>query len=346
MNSGALSALLALVVTSWCAPAHAGGFFGAGASFPKPVYLAWGKAYKAQSEDVLIYTAVGSGKGLSEILAAKTDFGASDMPFSAEELATKGLIQFPAVIGGVVPAFNIKGVADGQLQLDGVTLAAIFMGKIKNWSDPALVALNPGLALPNDPIVLVHRADRSGATFNLTNYLSKVSPEWRASQGEGFTIAWKRGEEVSGSEAMAQKIANTEGAIGYLDYTDLHKRHLDAVKMKNQAGQFVSANVNSFAAAATSAKWSAANGFFEILTNEPGKDSWPITSASFILIERTPTVAENVEATLRFFDWAYRNGDAIAVELGYVPVPDSVADLIRNAWKTQFKSHTGKALWN
>ncbi|MEQ1916124.1 MAG: phosphate ABC transporter substrate-binding protein PstS [Gallionella sp.] len=346
MKISALLAMLAFVVSSWCVPVQAGAFFGAGASFPKPVYLAWGKAYKAQSEDVLIYTAVGSGKGLSEILAAKTDFGASDMPFSAEELAKNGLIQFPAVIGGVVPTFNIKGVADGQLKLDGVTLAAIFLGKIKNWNDPALVALNPGLALPNDPIVLVHRVDKSGATFNLTNYLSKVSTEWRSAQGEGFTITWKSGEEVAGSEAMAQKIASTNGALGYLDYTDLHKRHLDAVKMKNQDGQFVSANVNSFAAAASSAKWSVANGFFEILTNEPGKDSWPITSASFILVERTPTVAENVEATLRYFDWAYRKGDAIAVELGYVPVPDSVADLIRNAWKTQFKSRTGKALWN
>lgn len=346
MKGSALSAVLAFVVTSWCAPLQAGAFFGAGATFPKPVYLAWAKAYKAQSDDVLIYTAVGSGKGLSEILAAKTDFGASDMPFSAEELAKNGLIQFPAVIGGVVPTFNVKGVADGALQLDGAALAAIFLGKIKNWNDPALAALNPGVALPNDPVVLVHRADRSGATFNLTNYLSKVSPEWRSAQGEGFTIAWKRGEAVEGSEAMAQKITSTNGAIGYLDYTDLHKHHLDGVKLKNQDGQVVSANVKSFAAAASSAKWSTANGFYEILTNEPGKDSWPITSASFILIERTPAVAENVEAALRFFDWAYRKGDAMAIELGYVPVPDSVADLVRNAWKTQLKSYTGKAMWN
>lgn len=346
MKRSTLPALLVVFLSLGGASAWAGAFFGAGATFPKPVYVAWGKAYKAQSDDVLIYTAVGSGKGLAEILAAKTDFGASDMPFSADELAKNGLMQFPAVIGGVVPTINLKGIEDGQLQLDGATLAAILLGKITRWNDPALAALNPGISLPNDPIVLIHRGDRSGATFNLTNYLSKVSAEWRTAQGEGFTIAWKRGEEVTGSEAMAQKIATTNGALGYLDHTDLHRHHLAAVKMKSLDGQFVAASVNSFAAAAASAKWSVANGFYEILTNEPGKESWPITSASFILIERTPTVAENVEATLRFFDWAYRKGDAIAVELGYVPVPDTVADLVRNAWKTQLKSRTGKALWN
>jgi len=345
MSKRILLAMATFVSLHWAVPLQAGAFFGAGATFPKPVYLAWGKAYKDQSEDVLIYTAVGSGKGLAEILAAKTDFGASDMPFSVQELNKNGLMQFPAVIGGVVPTVNVKGVNDGQLQLDGTTLAAIFLGKITRWNDPALVALNPGLVLPSDSIVLVHRADKSGATFNLTNYLSKVSTEWRAAQGEGFTIAWQRGEEVAGSEAMAQKIASTNGALGYLDFTDMHKHHLAAVKLKNQDGQFVSANVNSFAAAASAAKWNEANGFFEILTNESGKDSWPITSATFILIERIPSVTENVAATLRFFDWAYRKGDATAVELGYVPLPDSVANLVRNAWKTQIKSRAGQALW-
>lgn len=346
MNRRVLLAMVILVAECSAGAAQAGAFFGAGASFPKPVYLAWGKAYKAQSEDALIYTAVGSGKGLSEIMAAKTDFGASDMPFMADVLEKNGLMQFPAVIGGVVPTINVKGVADGQLQLDGATLAAIYMGKITHWNDPALLALNPGLNLPGDAIIALHRGDRSGATFNLSNYLSKVSVEWRTVVGEGFSLAWKRGEEVSGAEAMAQKLSATNGAIGYLDFTDLRRRHLAAVQMKNLDGQFVAASVASFAAAASSAKWNAANGFYEILTDEPGKASWPITSASFILVERIPTVPENVAATLKFFDWAYRQGDVLALDLGYVPLPGNVADLVRNAWKSQIKSRAGKPLWN
>jgi phosphate transport system substrate-binding protein len=249
------------------------------------------------------------------------------------------------VIGGVVPTVNVKGVADGQLQLDGATLAAIYLGKITRWNDAALVALNPGLSLPNEAINVIHRADRSGTTFNLTNYLSKASAEWKGAQGEGFSIAWKVGAGVEGSEAMAQKIATTAGSIGYLDFADLNKKHLAAVKMKNLDGTFVSATESSFAAAASAAKWNAANGFYEILTNQPGKESWPITAATFVLIERVPTVTENVVDTLKFFDWAYRNGDQIATNLNYVPLPDSVADLVRKAWKDQIKSRTGMPVW-
>lgn len=346
MKKSILLGLNLLLATSVSAVAQAGAFFGAGATFPKPVYLAWGKAYKAKSGDVLIYTAVGSGKGLAEILAAKTDFGASDMPFTTEELEKNGLIQFPAVIGGVVPTINIKGVGDGQLQLDGTTLAGIFLGKISRWNDAKLAALNPGLSLPNDAIVVVHRADKSGATFNLSHYLSAVSAEWRTSQGEGFTLAWKAGVDAAGSEAMAQKIASTNGAIGYLDFADIRKHHLAAVKLKNLDGQYVSPGVANFAAAAAATQWKAANGFSEMLSNAPGKESWPITSASFILLERTPRVTENVEAALKFFDWAYREGDVSAIDLGYVPLPDSVADLVRFAWKSQIKSRAGKPLWN
>lgn len=341
-----LSTLVCLgMVIALSGEAQAGAFFGAGASFPKPVYLAWGKAYKAQSDGVLIYTAVGSGRGLAEIIAARTDFGASDMPFKQAELEKNGLMQFPTVIGGVVPAVNIKGVGDGQLKLDGATLAGIYLGKITRWNDAALTALNPGLSLPNEAIAVVHRADKSGATFNLTNYLSKASSEWKAAQGEGFTINWKVGVGAEGSEAMAQKIIATASSIGYLDFADLNKKHLTAVKMKNLDGAFVSASVNSFAAAASAAKWNAANGFYEILTDEPGKESWPITAATFVLLERTPTVTENVAETLKFFDWAFRKGDAIAVDLSYVPLPDSVADLVRNAWRTQIKSRAGQSLW-
>lgn len=345
MYPSKLAKLTLIAAISLPSLTQAGAFFGAGASFPKPVYLAWGKAYKAQSDGVLIYTAVGSGKGLSEILAAKTDFGASDMPFKQEELDKNDLMQFPSVIGGVVPSINVKGIADGQLQLDGATLAAIYLGKITRWNDAAISALNPSLSLPNETINVLHRNDKSGATFNLTNYLSKVSVDWKAAQGEGFTIAWKVGTGVDGSEGMAQKIAATPNAIGYLDFADTHKKHLVATKLKNQDGQFVSANVNSFSAAASAAKWNAANGFYEILTNEPGKESWPITAATFVLLERVPTVTENVAETLKFFDWAYRKGDDIAIDLSYVPLPDNVAELVRNAWKKQIKSRAGLPVW-
>ncbi len=338
--------LLGLVVgLSLSTYTQAGTFFGAGASFPKPVYLAWGKAYRAQSDGVLIYTAVGSGKGLAEILAARTDFGASDMPFEIAELNKHGLMQFPTVIGGVVPAVNIKGISEDQLHLDSMALAAIYMGKITRWNDPALVALNPGLNLPNDAISVIHREDKSGATFNLSNYLSKVSPTWKAVLGEGFTVAWKVGMGVAGSEAMAQKIATTNGAIGYLDYADLHRHQLTDVMLKNHEGVFVSASVSSFSAAASAAKWNVANGFYEILTDEPGKESWPITSATFVLVEHTPGVTENLYESLKFFDWAYRNGDQIAIDLNYVPLPDSVADQVRAAWKTQIRSHAGAPVW-
>lgn len=325
--------------------AQAGAFFGAGAAFPKPVYIAWGHAYKTQSGNSLVYTVVGSGKGASEIMSAKTDFGASDMPFKLEELDKNGLVQFPTVIGGVVPTVNIKGIGDAQLQLDGAALSAIFLGKITRWNDPILLALNPGLNLPKDAINVVHRTDKSGATFYLTNYLSKVSGDWKAAQGEGLTVAWGVGVGVDSSEIEAQKIAATPNSIGYLDYVILKQRNLNSVKMKNSEGAFVGANDQSFGAAAMAAKWNPATGFYEILTNEPGKESWPITSSTFILVERTPTVAENVAEILKFFDWGYAKGDQIATDLGYVPLPDSVTDLVRNAWKSQIKTRSGQAIW-
>lgn len=343
MNLFNWAGLVAAVL--WLGGAEAGTFFGAGAAFPKPVYLAWGHAYKAESDGILIFTVVGSGKGQNEIKSARTDFGASDMPLTMEELSKEGLVQFPTVIGGVVPVANVKGVADGQLRLDGDTLAAIFLGKITRWNDAAIVALNPGVSLPNEAINVLHRTDKSGATFYFTNYLSKVSNAWKTTQGEGLTVAWNGGVGVDSSENMAQKIATTPNAIGYLDFVILKKKSLAAVTMKNAEGMFVAANNASFSAAASAAKWNPANGFREILTNQPGKESWPVTSATFVLVERTPSVTENVVDTLKFFDWAYRKGDQIALDLNYVPLPDSVADLVRNTWKTQIKNHAGVPVW-
>ncbi len=328
-----------------CGMAQADAIFGAGATFPNAIYQAWGKAYQSQTGLTLVYTPVGSGKGIAEIVAARTDFGASDKPLKRDELEKHKLMQFPAVIGGVVPAINIKGIANGQLLLDANALAGIYLGKIKRWNDPALLALNPGLALPNADIAVVYRSDKSGTTFNFTNYLSKANTEWKDSVGEGLSVAWKTGEGGAQNEGVARIVAATPNAIGYLDLAVLLKKNLTYVKMKNRDGAAVSPNTESFAAAAASAKWSAENGFYEILTDEPGKASWPITAATFILLERTSAIAEHVAGTMKFFDWAYRNGDQLAESLAYVPLPDSVTEMVRGAWRTQVRDRAGVAVW-
>lgn len=325
--------------------AYAEAMFGAGAAFPNPVYQAWGKAYQAQTGSALVYTPVGSGKGIAEITAARVDFGASDKPLKPEELEKSKLMQFPTVIGGIVPTVNIRGIANGQLLLDANTLAEIYLGKITRWNDPALLALNPGLALPDANIAVIHRSDKSGTTFNLTNYLSKVSPEWKAAVGEGLTVEWKTGEGVERLDGMAKKLANTPNSIGYLDMADLQKMNLTYVRMKNREGVAITPSAQSFAAAAVSAKWSPSNNFFEILTDEPGKDSWPITAATFILLERTSSDAGHIAEVLKFFDWAYRSGQQIADNLHYVPLPANVVEGIRSAWKSQIKNSAGKPLW-
>lgn len=337
--------LLAAVLALSSGVSSADAIFGAGATFPNAVYQAWGKAYQAQTGTTLVYTPVGSGKGIAEIVAARTDFGATDKPLKQEELDKNKLMQFPAVIGGVVPAVNIKGVANGQLQLDALTLSYIYMGKITRWNDAQIKALNPTLSFPNAEIAVLYRSDKSGTTFNFTNYLSKVSPEWKTAIGEGLSVAWPVGEGAEKTEGMTRKIASIPNSIGYLDLADLLKKGLVYAKMKNHDGVMVSPSAHSFAAAAASAKWSASNNFYEILTDEPGKDSWPITAATFILLERTPTLADHVAEIMKFFDWSYRNGDKLADELSYVPLPDVVADAVRGAWKLQVKDRTGKALW-
>ena len=341
-----MRAALWVVILGLCSGmAQADAIFGAGATFPNAIYQAWGKAYRAQTGTTLVYTPVGSGKGIAEIIAARTDFGASDKPLKLDELEQHKLMQFPAVIGGVVPAINIKGIANGQLLLDANTLAGIYLGKIKRWNDPALLALNPGLALPSADIAVVYRSDKSGTTFNFTNYLSKASPEWKAAVGDGLAVAWPVGEGGPQNEGVARIVANTPNAIGYLDLAILLQKNLTYVKMKNREGFAVSPSADSFAAAAASAKWSAENSFYEILTDEPGKASWPITAATFILLERTSAITEHVAEIMKFFDWAYRNGGPLAGSLNYVPLPDSVADMARNAWKTQVKDSAGVAMW-
>jgi phosphate transport system substrate-binding protein len=337
----ACAALAVLFSTSLQAEA----FYGAGATFPNAVYHNWARAYKAQGGGTLVYTGVGSGKGVTELLALHTDFAASDKPLSSDELSKNKWLQFPAVIGGIVPIVNIKGIASNQLVLDGNTLAMIYLGKITRWNDPALAALNPGLALPAADIAVMYRSDKSGSTFNFTNYLSKANAAWKTAIGEGLSVTWKLGEGVDKSEGMAKKIASTPNAIGYIDLADAISKSLSASRMQNREGAVVSASEASFAAAASAAKWSASNNYVEVLTDQPGKASWPITAATFIVMQATPDMAEHGRETAKFFDWAWVSGKELASSLNYVPLPDSVAASIRQTLKTQLKDKTGKALY-
>jgi len=321
--------------------AFAASITGAGATFPYPIYAKWADAYKTQTGVSMNYQSIGSGGGIKQIIAKTVDFGASDMPMKPEELEKNGLMQFPAVMGGVVPVINIKGIGAGQVKLDGKVLADIFLGKINKWNDPALVALNAGVALPNETITVVHRSDGSGTTFIFTNYLSKISPEWQSSVGEGTAVSWKTGTGGKGNEGVASFVQRIKNSIGYVEYAYALQNKMAHVQLKNRDGQFVNPNDDSFKAAAANADWLKAPGFYELLTNEPGKASWPITGATFILIHKVQTKPETAIEILKFFDWAYSNGNKMAVALDYVPMPAEVQKLVRAAWKTQIKDASG-----
>ena len=318
---------------------------GAGATFPYPVYAKWAEAYKAQSGTNMNYQSIGSGGGIKQITAKTVDFGASDMPLKPEALEKEGLMQFPTVIGGVVPVVNIEGVANGQLHLDGKTLADIYLGKITKWNDPAIVALNKGVKLSDENITVVHRSDGSGTRFIFTNYLSKVSPDWQKEVGEGTAVSWKAGTGGKGNEGVASYVQRIKGSIGYVEYAYALQNKMTAVQMKNRDGQFVTPDAESFKAAAAGAEWTKAPGFYEILTNEEGKKSWPISGATFILMHKTQDKPESAEAVLKFFDWAYSHGDKLAGDLDYVTLPDSVKKLIHAAWAEKIKNAQGKAIW-
>ncbi|MDH2917794.1 MAG: phosphate ABC transporter substrate-binding protein PstS [Sideroxydans sp.] len=337
--------LLAVALTCCASNAYSDSIFGVGATFPNSVYQAWGKAYQAETGNQLIYTPVGSGKGLAAIIAAKTDFGASDKPLKMDELKKSNLLQFPMVIGGVVPVVNLKGIASGELVLNGATLAAIFMGQVTRWNDPVIRALNPSVKLPDAEIIVVTRSDKSGTTFNFSNYLSKVSPDWRTKLGEGLHLAWPVGIAAEGTKGVAKQLSETANSISYMDLADAQARQLSSVKMFNRNGTLVTPNAASFAAAAAAAKWSAATGYYEILTDQAGANSWPITAATFILLERTQITPERGAAALKFFDWAYRHGNDIAHTLHYVPLPDSVAEGVRAAWHNGVTDKMGVAIW-
>ena len=317
---------------------------GAGATFPAPVYGKWAEAYQKATSVKMNYQSIGSGGGIKQITARTVDFGASDMPLKPADLDKDGLFQFPTVIGGVVPVVNVVGIKPGDLRLTGPLLADIYLGKVSKWNDKAIAELNPKLSLPAQDIAVVRRADGSGTTFIFTNYLSKVSAEWKQKVSEGTAVQWPVGLGGKGNEGVAAFVQRVAGSIGYVEYAYAKQNKLSYVFMQNAGGQFVAPDDSAFKAAAAGADW-AKSAFAEILTNQPGKQSWPITGATFILMHKVQAKAEQGTQVLRFFDWAYANGDKMAEDLEYVPLPDSLVKLIKSAWAANAKDASGKPIW-
>lgn len=333
-------ALAALSVAA-VAGAQAQEATGAGASFPAPLYAKWAADYNKATGVKINYQSVGSGAGLRQIEAKTVDFGASDMPLKDEDLEKKGLVQFPTVIGGVVPVVNIKGVAPGQLKLTGQVLGDIYLGKITVWNDAAIKALNPSLNLPDAPIAVVRRADGSGTSFIFTNYLSKVNAEWKAKVGEGTAVNWPTGAGGKGNEGVAAFVGRLPDSIGYVEYAYVKQNKMNFVQMQNAQGAFVSPDDLTFKAAAASADWSKS--YYQILTNQAGKTAWPISGATFILMQKSQDKPAQAATSLKFFEWAYKNGDATAASLDYVPMPEAVKKTIFQSWKS-IKDSSGKSI--
>lgn len=340
--------LLSVVVAVGAAGyAQAADITGAGATFPYPIYSKWAAAYKNSSGVSMNYQSIGSGGGIKQIRAKTVEFGASDAPLKHDVLEKDGMIQFPMVMGGVVPVVNVAGIAPGQLKLDAQALADIYLGKIAKWNDARLTALNPGIKLPDQVITVVHRSDGSGTTFIYTNYLSKVSKEWADKVGNATAVKWPAATSSGGkgNEGVASFVQRIKGAIGYVEYAYAKQNKMSYTMLRNREGSFVMPNDKSFQAAAAGADWKNAPGFYEILTNEPGKDSWPITGATFILMHKNQVNADRAKSALKFFDWAYKNGDKMALELDYIPMPDAVVQLVYEHWKKNLKDGSGKAIW-
>ena len=314
---------------------------GAGGTFPAPLYAKWAADYNKITGVKINYQPVGSGAGIKQIDSKTVAFGASDMPQADADLAKKGQLQFPTVIGGVVPVVNIKGIASGQLKLNGQVLGDIYLGKITKWTDPAIKALNPSLALPDAAIAPVRRADGSGTTFIFTNYLSKVNVEWKTKVGEGTAVNWPAGAGGKGNEGVAAFVNRLPNSIGYVEYAYVKQSKMIYAQMQNAAGNFVAPDEKAFKAAAAGADWNKS--FYQILTNQPGKDSWPLTGATFILMYKTQDKPAEAAAALKFFEWAYKNGDKTADELDYVPMPNVVKAQIEKAWG-EIKDASGKPI--
>lgn len=337
-----LISLFALLIST---TALAADITGAGATFPYPIYSKWAESYKAATGIGLNYQSIGSGGGIKQIKAKTVDFGASDMPLKPEELEKEGLIQFPAIIGGVVPVINLEGIAPGQLKLTSDIIANIHLGKITKWNDKAIADVNPGITLPALNITVIHRADGSGTTFIWTNYLSKANADFKNTVGEGTAVKWPTGVGGKGNEGVAAQVQRIKGAFGYVEYAYAKKNKIAHAQLKNRDGNFIQPSDDTFKAAAANADWNAAPGMYLLLTYQTGKDSWPATGASFILMHRQQADALTGRAILKFFDWSFKNGSKMSEELEYVHLPQSVVKLIQDNWKQNLKDASGNSIW-
>lgn len=333
------AAALSVATIGFSNVALAADITGAGATFPFPIYAKWAEAYKAQTGIGLNYQSIGSSGGVRQIRARTVAFGATDAPVSGEELERDGMVQFPAIIGGTVPVFNLPGFQQGEVRITGPVLAEMFMGKITNWNDPKIAALNPGKTFPNQAITVVHRADGSGTTFNFTDYLSTISKEWADTVGKGAAVKWPAPTSIGGrgNEGVAANVQRTRGAIGYVEYAYAKKNNIPYMAMQNASGKFVRPDETTFAAAAAGVDWFSVPGMGVSMVNAKGENSWPISTASFILMYKEPTNVAESNEVLKFFDWAFKNGQKMALELDYVPLPDSVANDIRTKVWSQIK---------
>src|SRR5579864_4861250 len=335
----------ALAVAGLAGPAGAAEISGAGATFPYPIYAKWAEAYNAKTGVKLNYQSIGSGGGIKQITSKTVDFGASDMPLKPEVLDKDGLQQWPMVMGGVVMVVNLQGIKPGQLKLDGKTIAGMYLGKITKWNDPAIKALNPGLALPDKAIATVHRSDGSGTNFIFTHYLSSIDPDFKSNIGENTSVEFPGGLGGKGNEGVAALAGRTDGAIGYVEYAYALQNKMTYTLLKNHDGAFVSPDSKTFQAAAANADWTKAEGFYLLLTDQPGKESWPITGATFILMHQKQDHPDRAAEVLKFFDWSYRNGGQLAEQLDYVPMPAKVVGMVEESWK-QIKGADGKPVWD
>ena len=339
-NRYAVLAVLATTALSWTAGANAQEITGAGATFPAPIYAKWAADYHKATGVKVNYQSIGSGAGIKQIDSKTVEFGASDMPLSDADLEKKGQIQFPTVIGGVVPVVNIKGIAAGQIKLTGPVLADIYLGKITKWNDAALTALNPGVALPDAQISPVRRADGSGTTFLFTNYLGKVSAEWKEKVGDGTAVNWPVGVGGKGNEGVSAFVSRLPNSIGYVEYAYVKQNKMTYTLLKNKDGNFVPPSDSAFKAAAAGADWNKT--FYQVTTDQPGKEAWPITNPTYILMYKKPEKPENSAHALKFFNWVYANGDKAADDLDYVPLPTAVKALVQKHWESNIKDAAGK----
>ena len=338
-------AAIAITAASFSFPALAADISGAGATFPYPIYAKWADAYKKETGIGLNYQSIGSGGGIKQIKAKTVTFGASDAPLKGEDLEATGLVQFPMVMGGIVPVVNIEGIEPGALVLDGATLADIFLGKITNWNDPAIAKLNPDAKLPDMAIAVVHRSDGSGTTFNFANYLAATNGEWKEKVGVNTALEWPVGIGAKGNEGVANNVAQTGGAIGYVEYAYAKQNKLIYTDLINKEGKKVEPTAASFQAAASNADWNSVPGYGVILGDQPGAESWPITAATWIVLYKKPDDATATAEALKFFSWAYAKGDDAAAELDYVAMPDSVVKSVEETWAKEIVDADGKALF-